>query len=62
MPKFSDGNVGAEKARSRGIGDVRLWVESADGYRHPLFLTVDEAERMADCLADLLDALDEESA
>ena len=52
--KHEDGNVGAETARSRGIGDLHLWVESADGYRHPLYLTVDEGDRLADCLDRLL--------
>lgn len=65
--KFTDGNVGAEEVRSRGIGSIKLWVETTsrsnpDPYKHPLFLTRDEAERLADCLEDLLDALEGEVA
>lgn len=56
MMKREDGNVGAERSRSsaKRPGDVKLWVEARDGYRHNLFLTWDEAERLADLLDDLL--------
>lgn len=65
--KFSDGNVGAEEVRSRGIGNIKCWVETSsranpDPYKHPLFLTRDEADRLYECLGDLLDALDGEVA
>lgn len=57
-----DGNVGAETSPSRGFGDLKLWVETPDGYKHPLFVSKDEAERLADCLSDLLDDLDREAS
>lgn len=56
--RHTDGNVGAETATSRGYGDIRLWVESKDGYKHPLYVSLDEAERLSECLADLLDDLE----
>lgn len=51
----TDGNVGAETVHGRGVGDIRLWVQTPDEYKHPLYLTKEEATRIADCLADLLD-------
>lgn len=55
---FRDGNVGAEVAVSRGFGDVRLWVEAQDGYKHSLYVTTEEAERLADVLDQLLDTVE----
>lgn len=56
LKKFIDGNVGASEAR-QGYGDIRLWVETPDEYQHSLYITVDEAERLADLLDQLLDEL-----
>lgn len=57
--RLKDGNVGAETARGRGHGDVCLWVLTPDAYKHRLYLTTDEFERLLD-LGDQLAAQIEE--
>lgn len=57
-PKIEKGNVGAKGLPKPKYGkEMFLWREEEDGQRMTLFLTDDEAARLADALDEYLDAI-----